>query len=305
MWHIIANPAAAGGAVERQWPRIEQLLQELGFDYSVAFTTHRGHAMRLVDDAILRGARRILGIGGDGTNHEIVNGIMQQRHVAPGEIRYALLPVGTGNDWARLYNLSRDPRQRLEALRAERTVWQDVGHVRYRTADGEVQERYFANVAGLAYDAFIVRALEGRTGIGRLQYLLMIGRYLFKYRLLPARIEYDDRVVDGKFYTINIGIGRYSGGGMQFVPQAVPDDGLFGLTFARRLPKLRVVLLTPHFYDGTILRRHARIEGCQAKSIRVVPAVGAAPTLLEADGEFLGETPAEFSIFARALQVVL
>ena len=112
-WHIIANPAAGNGAVGRRWPDIEALLQEMGFSYTVRFTEHRGHAVRLVDDAVLKGCRHILGLGGDGTNHEIANGILCQPHVPPADITYALLPIGTGNDWARTYNIPHDPRRRF------------------------------------------------------------------------------------------------------------------------------------------------------------------------------------------------
>jgi diacylglycerol kinase (ATP) len=301
-WFIIVNPAAGRGSVQRRWPHIERLLQELGFDYTVKFTTGPGHASRLADDAVLKGYRHVLGVGGDGTNHEIVNGLLRQTHAPATEVAYSLLPIGTGNDWVRTHGISRHPRKRLENLRKLNVVFQDVGLVRYRR-DGQPQERYFANVAGMAYDAYIVRKLNGRPGPSRLQYLLMVGQCLFQYRLLPARIEFDGQTVDDRFYTINIGICKYSGGGMQLVPQAVPDDGLLALTFARRLSKLEVLLQTPRFYNGSILH-HRRIEGHQAKIIRV-DHPGETPTLLEADGEFLGETPAEFSILEKALKVVL
>ncbi|MCC6461558.1 MAG: diacylglycerol kinase family lipid kinase, partial [Saprospiraceae bacterium] len=134
--------------------------------------------------------------------------------------------------------------------------------------------------------------------------LLMVGRYLFKYRLRHARLLFNEQVVEDHFYTINIGVCRYSGGGMQLVPHAVPDDGLLALTFARRLPKWEVLLQTPRFYKGTILQ-HPKVEGYQVRKLRVEHDIGKTPTLLEADGEFLGESPAEFTILEKALRVVL
>lgn len=299
-WFIIANPAAGNGRVGRQWPHIEQLLQELGFSYTVQFTKHRGHAVRLVDDAVLKGHRHIMGLGGDGTNHELVNGIMTQPHAPSTDIHYALLPIGTGNDWARTYQIPHDPRERLQQLLTGKTALQDVGKVRYQ-ADGQTLERYFANVAGMAYDAFLVKKLDRHRLVSHLQYLLMVGRYLFEYRLLPARLRYVDQMVEDFFYTINIGICPYSGGGMRLVPHAVPDDGLLAVTFARRLPKWEVLWQTPRFYNGTILE-HPRISGFQTRRL-VVEHMGDTPTLLEADGEFLGETPAEFSVLEKALCV--
>ncbi len=301
-WHIIANPAARGGAVERQWPHIERLLQELGFAYTVQFTERRGHAAQLVENALLKGGRYLLGIGGDGSNHELVHGIFSQSFVPPSEINYALLPFGTGNDWARQYGIPTNPRLRLERLLELKTVQQDIGLVKYQR-DGQTQSRYFVNVAGMAYDGFIGKKLTESPAKNKAHYLLKIIQYLTAYQLSKARITFDNQSVEDFFYTINIGLCRFSGGGMQFVPQAVPDDGLFALTFARKISKLEVVLQTPRFYDGSLLQ-HSRIEGHQARSIRV-EHVGDTPTLLEADGEFLGETPVEFELLERVLRVVL
>ena len=301
-WHIIANPAARGGAVKRQWPQIERLLQELGFAYTVQFTEHRGHAARLVENALLKGGRYILGIGGDGTNHELVDGIFSQQFVPHSEITYALLPFGTGNDWARQYGIPDNPALRLKRLLELKTVQQDIGLVRYQR-DGQTHSRYFVNVAGMAYDGFIGKKLTEKPVQNKAHYLLKVAQYLTAYQLSKARITFDGQSVEDFFYTINIGICRFSGGGMQFVPHAVPDDGLFALTFARKISKLEVLIQTPRFYNGSLLS-HPKIEGHQARNIRVEHTNGT-PTLLEADGEFLGETPVEFELLERALRVVL
>jgi YegS/Rv2252/BmrU family lipid kinase len=301
-WHIIVNPAAAGGAVARQWPQIETALQTLGFAYSVYFTERRGHAPQLVENVLLKGGRYLMGIGGDGTNHEIIHGIFQQGFVPPSEVFYALLPDGTGNDWARQYGISHNSRQRLERLRQMEVRRQDIGRVTYQR-DGQTHTRYFANVAGLAYDGFIGKKLMESPAQNKLHYLLKVAQYLNEYQLSKARIRFDDQIVEDYFYTINVGLCRYSGGGMQLVPHAIPDDGLLALTFARSISKLEVLLQTPRFYNGSILQ-HPRIEGHQARNIRI-EHIGDIPTLLEADGEFLGETPVEFTLLEKALQVVL
>ena len=197
-WHIIANPAAGGGSVGRRWPQIEQLLQEMGFSYSVQFTERRGHAARLAEDIILKGGRYLLGIGGDGTNHEIANGILGQSFAPSADVNYALLPVGTGNDWSRQYKIPMDPRKRLESLRSPRTVLQDAGLVDY-FRDGKAEKRYFVNVAGMAYDGFIGKKLTERPAQNRLQYLLMVAQYLVEYHLTGAKITFDGQSVEDDF----------------------------------------------------------------------------------------------------------
>ena len=301
-WHIIVNPAAHGGALARDWPKIEQVLQALGFSYNVQFTEYRGHASRLVENALLNGGRHLLGIGGDGTNHEIVNGIFTQNFAPTQEITYALLPYGTGNDWARQYGIPADPMLRLKRLLTLETLLQDIGLVHFMR-DGKAASRYFVNVAGMAYDAFIGKKLQEKPVSNKTQYLLAVAQYLWQYKLTKACITYDGQTVEDFFYTINIGLCRYSGGGMQLVPQAIPDDGLFALSFAREISKLEVMLQTPRFYNGSLLK-HPKVTGTQARSIEV-SHVGDTPTLLEADGEFLGETPVSFEILEKALRVAL
>lgn len=305
MWYVILNPAAGGGAAGRLWPRLEEMLQTMGFSYTVQHTESKGHAIRLAETAVLKGYRHILGVGGDGTNHEIVNGILMQTQVPSAEVSYALLPVGTGNDWARTYGLSHDPRRRLEALLSPKTVLQDVGVLRYQQ-DGAQQTRFFVNVAGLAYDAYVARRIGERSKplYSRLHYLALVGQYLWDYRLTKARIQVAEAPpVEDRFYTVNIGICRYSGGGMQLVPHAVPDDGLLALTYARSVSKATVLMITPRFYNGTLLS-HPRVEGLQTRRV-VIEAMDEGPTWLEADGEFLGETPVEVSLLEKALKVVL
>jgi diacylglycerol kinase (ATP) len=301
MWYIIVNPAAGFGKMKQKWLKIEQILQDMNFSYTVQFTERKGHAMRLVDDAILQGHRNILGIGGDGTNHEICNGILMQQHCPSTEVNYALLPVGTGNDWAREYKISNDVRTRLKSLLEPQTVLQDVGLVHYYHENQE-KKRYFVNVAGMAYDAFLVKNLEQNPIRSKLAYLLSVGKYLMNYIPLKAILVYDGNVRKDFFYTINIGICKYSGGGMQLVPHAVPDDGLLAFTFARSMPKWEVLLQTYRFYNGTILK-HPKVEGFSVKKIHIESMD--APIFLEADGEFLGETPCKFEILEKILRVVL
>ncbi len=318
MWFIIVNPAAGGGKVRRLWPRLERELQAQGFSYSVKFTERKMHAIELVEDAILRGHRKFMAIGGDGTVHEVANGILAQAFVPSCEIGLALVPVGTGNDWAKQWGLSASPVECLKKIKLENVQFQDAGRAHF-FKNGEAAERFFINVAGMAYDAFVVRESERQTAdkgsFGG--YYGLIIKCLWKYELTPARLFFveparqtggneakptPEILVEDSFYTINIGLCKYSGGGMQFVPQAVPDDGLFALTFVRRLPKMGVILATPLFYNGKI-GGHPKVTCTQARELRVENVAGQPSVLLEADGEFLGETPVRFEILPGALKV--
>lgn len=300
-WHIIINPTAGNGSARYVWPQIESHLQRLGFSYSVHFTERSGHAIQLAETAVLGGGRYVMSVGGDGTHHEVANGILRQTRVPSHEVALAPLPVGTGNDWVKQYGVEKDIATRLQRLLEPECVLQDAGRVQYLLPDGSVAERFFINVAGLAYDGYVAQRLEadGKTG-SKLAYLLAVARYLMAYEPQEVSLSFDNETVTDHFYTINLGICRFSGGGMQLVPHARPDDGLFALTFARRMPRWEVLLQTRRFYDGTLLS-HPKVTGAQIHAARVDAAPSACP--LEADGEFLGYAPAEFTLLPEALRV--
>lgn len=303
-WFIIANPAAGGGLVQRDWAAIEAELQKLQVSYVANFTIGPGHAITMVQEALSAGYRYIMAVGGDGTNHEVINGLMLQTIVPATEVYYGLLPVGTGNDWIRTYGIPSNWRECLPHLVKASTRLQDVGVASFYLA-GQKMERFFTNVAGLCYDAFVVKTMFEKQvkPSNRFVYLWWILRCLFGFTPPSCKISFNGQVVEQACYTINIGICKYSGGGMQFVPQAVPDDGLLGLTIAGKISKLGVIAATPQFYAGTI-GEHPRVDLYQSNEV-LVEGAGAAPVFVEADGEFLGECPARFRIVEKAIRIIV
>jgi len=303
-WFVIANPTAGRGEVKRRWPELEKAIMSALPIGEIAFSESRGHAIELAQQAIASGHHKILAIGGDGTNHEVANGILQQPHHPSERITYALIPIGTGNDWVKTHGISPQLSQVIEVVKREHTMLQDVGLIRYQK-NGQQATRYFVNVAGMAYDAYICRAAEISPEAVRNQfyYLWLVFKCLFKYRLRKAHISIDGQQYSGKYYTINLGIGRYSGGGMQLVPHANPTGGQFAITLAGNISKLGVIINTYRFYNGSI-GQHPKVQVLNGKKVRV--AAGEEwPTLLEADGEFLGETPVEFELIPQALKIVV
>ena len=117
-------------------------------------------------------------------------------------------------------------------------------------SEGKTKERYFVNVAGLAYDAYLVRYAAERPGLvsNKIFYLFLLLRCLFQYTLTKAKVIFDELEDENYYYSINIGICSYSGGGMQTVPHAIEDDGLFALSLFGPFSKLGVLLNTYRFY---------------------------------------------------------
>ena len=303
-WYVIANPAAGKGEVQANWSVIEsQLMNALPIG-GVVFSQSRGHAIELAKQAVESGHKKILAVGGDGTNHEVVNGILQQERFPSSEITYALLPIGTGNDWIKTHGLPQKTEEILKIIQAGNTAYQDIGSIQY-TNGGKSKERYFVNVAGMAYDGYICEITVRDPSVlkNHMSYMWLVVKCLFKYKLRKANVNIDGENYSGKFYTINLGIGKYSGGGMQLVPHASPTAGQFAITLAGNLTKLGVLFNTYRFYNGSI-GRHSKVTTLFGKKIEVV-AAGDQATLVEADGEFLGETPVKFEILAAALKHIV
>jgi len=303
-WYIIVNPAAAAGKVGRNWASIATRLEAGGISFEAVFTERHRHATELAITAIKNGCRHLIGVGGDGTNNELVNGIMQQEVVPSNEILYCLLPIGTGNDWIKTHRIPRKLGPWISMLQAGNSTHQDMGWVEYQ-ANKAKNRHYFANVAGMAYDAFVVHYVDKlKTSLSnKLIYLWVVLRCLWKYDLSAARLQFAGRKVEDKFYTINVGIGRYSGGGMQFVPHAEPRDGMLALTYVGQLTKWQVIKNTYRFYNGS-LGKHPLVHTTQVDTLRVDSLSPEVPTLLEVDGEYLGHTPVSFGIIPDALHFI-
>ncbi len=303
-WFIIANPSAGRGKVNRKLPFIEKLLQSNGISYELTKTLKSGDGIFLAKKGIKNGFRNILAIGGDGTSNEVINGIMEQNTVPSQSIVYFLLPIGTGNDWIKTHGISKNIKEALLMLKRGKTTFQDIGTVTF-LKNGKTQKRYFANVAGMAYDAFVVKKTAQQSGIfsNKLFYLISLMRYLFQYKLQKAKIKFNDIELTDYFYTINVGICRFAGGGMEIIPHAVPNDGQLAITIAGKFSKLSVLVNTYRFYNGSIAKL-SKISTHFSTNISV-ESLENEPVSVEADGEFLGHTPVQFGIIPKALKIII
>lgn len=302
-WFVVVNPAGGAGRVTTVWPQLHKRLKAEKIHFHYEKTAQKGHAIQLIQHAVEEGYQNILAVGGDGTMNEVVNGIFLAGRELHKNTTFALFPVGTGNDWIKTWGISRHIDDWFEMFHAGRTVRQDIGVVNYQL-EGETKTRYFANVAGLAYDAFVVAFAEGKRvkRWSKIFFLFMVLRCLFMYRYPTVKIESEKVNYAGKVYTINLGICRYSGGGMQLVPHADPQDGKLALTIAQPISKLGVLLNTWRFYSGT-LGNHKKVKQYQVSSASVTDENNTVQ--IEVDGELLGTCPCSFTILPRALHIIV
>ncbi len=295
-WLVVANPVAGRGKVLRLRARIEARLVQLGLGYRFAISEHRGHAVELVAAGIEAGFRNILAIGGDGTVNEVVNGIFGQTYSREGELTLAVLPLGTGNDWARGLGIGSQPETALEMLRTPRLVRHDIGVASF---DDDGRSQHFINVAGVGFDAAVVERMPQTKRT--LTYLSGLLGALMSYKPLPASIGIDQLGLELNLFVAFACLGRYCGGGMRVAPGAVADDGLFDLTAITAMSRLEVLRNLRRLFDGSLLD-HPKVTALRGRALRfdAPQALG-----VELDGEWAGLTPVRFELLPQALAVVL
>ncbi|MBN1158446.1 MAG: diacylglycerol kinase family lipid kinase [Bacteroidales bacterium] len=299
---VVVNPNAGKRKGQKDWKEISSCFMKYGFTFEARFTRAVRHAIELTVEAIQEGYRKIIVVGGDGTMNEVVNGIFLQ-HVCPTtDIELAMITVGTGNDWGRMFGIPSDYVQAIQVIREHKMHLQDAGMIYYFNGT-EREKRYFINIAGLGFDAVVVRRTnlqKERGRNGKMLYMLNLLRSLVFYRSTSTEVEIDGLRIKNNTFTISIGIGKYSGGGMMQTPKALPDDGLFDITVVKQIGKGDLLLNLKKLYNGSILE-HPKIEGYKGKRI----VIDSDPLIhVEADGESLGHSPIEFQIIPAAVYII-
>ena len=296
--HLIANPRSGNGAVRKALPELRDLLDAHDIDHEVHHTTRGGHATELVREVLDSGGRYIAAVGGDGTVHEVINGLIKPdgTPVNPDAV-LAVIASGSGGDFARTFGLDRPLERLVRAhLATEATMPIDAGRVTF-TVDGREETRFFANIAEVGWGADVVRRAEKLPRfVGRVRYLVSALAAVRAANPQPVSLVLDKTEANIQLVELVVANGQFFGGGMKVAPRALPDDGLFNV-LAFTGGKAQVFTLTPKLYQGEHLP-NPRIAEWQSATASVAPAE---PMLVEADGEVLGTTPASFSVVDQPL----
>jgi YegS/Rv2252/BmrU family lipid kinase len=301
-WLVIVNPNAGAGKCSHDWPRIEKLLDSNDFLYHTVFTIRKLHAIVISRKYINQGYNKIIVIGGDGTMNEVINGIFVQKRFETNEITLGMIPVGTGNDWGRMFGITGDYEEAIRTIKEFKTFVQDAGRVVFEK-NNRMLQRYFVNEASLGFGAMVVKKSNRLKDKGKgnpALYLMNIFTSLFGYKTTRASIEVDGVARLKNIFSLSLGICKYSGGGMMQLPDAIPDDGLFDLTLIKKIGKIEVMRNIKKLYDGTITK-HPKVETYMGRNIKITSTKN---LYLETDGESLGHTPMEFEIIPKSIKVI-
>jgi diacylglycerol kinase (ATP) len=291
-YRLIYNPTAGGGRAQRVVDRLTPRLADVD-GLEVTATREPGHAVELARAVSDQEGLTVISVGGDGTHHEVVNGLLPG-----GRARLAIIPAGSGNDFAGSLNIPNDPTEALSVALGDSFRFLDIGAA--ELTDGT---HYFLTVTGAGFDAEVAALLNSRPkgrGSGSLLYLRGIIETLLRYQCEPMAVESPSWSANGPTLLVAVGNTPRYAGGIRICPDATPDDGLFEVVWIRGMGRLRVLSILARAYQGTHVR-HALVE---TRMVDTLSLSGPSHLSVHADGEILGHLPATIRVVPAALPVL-
>lgn len=302
---VIVNPNAGKKKAKTEWPIISDLLQQNEIEFDVEFTKYRHHAIKIVKNKIETiGYNKIIAVGGDGTINEVVNGIFLQNRYKTEEVLLGVITIGTGNDWAKMFQIPTDYKEAVMIIASKKPFLQDVGKVYYHIGDRK-ESRYFINAAGLGFDAMVTDNTNKAKEQGKssaFSYLSNMIKSLYKYKAVNVKVTVGQREIHkGTLFTLSLGIGKYTGGGMQQTPDAISDDGLFDLMLVDKITKAKLIRKVKKLFDGKI-NKLKEVQSLLTDNLQVESD---SKLMIEIDGENIGHGPLEFELIHKGLQIII
>ena len=290
---IIVNPAARHGVTGTLLPTIEGLLDGQ-FEHQVIVTKEPGHAAELAAEA--EGFDTVVAVGGDGTVHEVLNGLM---HI-PRDRRPALglLPTGSGNDYRRTLGISTDLATATRQLVGGRRAAMDIGMM---------NETYFANSVAIGLDARVTaKAAELKTTTGWsgiMLYLRALLIVLFRqFHTHPVTLTIDEGPAEERdLLLVAVTNGPTYGGGFKITPGARADDGLLDVCTIAKVSLPGALWRLPFVIFG----KHGRMRPVTIERHRSVVLDSALPIEGQIDGEVVLASRYEISVVAAAISVIV
>jgi diacylglycerol kinase (ATP) len=287
---LIVNLIAGQGRCKAVFPRVQAALERRHIAYDLHYTNEPMEAVDVAKMGIEAGFTRIVAMGGDGTVNEVANGVLGS------SAALAVIPAGTGNDFARMLGIPSDSLQAVQVLTkaSERRV--DVGRVG--------NDRCFVNGLGIGIDAQVARDVLAMEHLrGAAAYLCAAVKEVFRFEAFPVRIETPDAVDQLLCLSLGVANGKYCGGGFMLAPRAAVDDGLIDVAAIGDFPKAERLLRLPQARAG----RHLKLPEVRYLQTQRVTLSSDAKLIAHMDGEpyELPRTSFSVAVVPKAIRVLV
>ncbi len=286
---FIVNPKSGENRTANFIRKIKHYCELFKIDSSINTTKGKHHAIELADDAINHGFHTIVAVGGDGTLHEVIHGLVGKK------LTLGVIPFGSSNDFARGLNIPRDIEEAMQII-ANRKI-KEVDIV-------AMNDRFFINISSLGFDGEVVANLPKVKFryLNKFVYIFGVLKEVFRYKKQKVRVIRDD--VDMGVFNINliaVANGRYYGHGMLVAPHAKLDDGLLDVILIHDLSQVRFVMNFPSVFKGT----HIYKDGALYFTCKKLVLFSDETVHIESDGEMTGTLPVEYKVFPKFQKLIV
>lgn len=309
IWLVVVNVFAASKKAGSVWKKAAVMLEEAGVPYKAMFTGGADNAIAISRKACAMGYRKFMAVGGDGTVHDVLNGISEHVYapdttdVSISDITLGVLPVGSGNDWVKSTGVPRDIRSAVEIIAEGRTGLQDM--VRVTVGD---TVSYMANIGGIGLDARVCEIVNRKKEQGRRGKQLYVSALLYciRHRVpVRAKVICDGKeIFNGKYLSLGFGVGKYSGGGMRQTPLAELGDGLLDVTVIPDIPLWTIAKEVPKLFTGTF-HKVSVLTLAKCRSVSIIPECQADAEPVEVDGEVIGRGHTTMEVLPEQINVIM
>ncbi|SET71951.1 lipid kinase, YegS/Rv2252/BmrU family [Natronincola peptidivorans] len=285
---FIINPIAGKNKGAKILPIIKEVLDKRKVAYELIETTKAGEAEKIAKEAVSKKHAVIVAVGGDGTIHEVLNGMIGSNKAL------GIIPAGTGNDLSRTLKLPENPESALELILEGKTKKIDLG---------KIGEKHFINFASVGLDAVIASEANNikRWIAGKGAYILAALKGISTFKSRKVQFVIDDKIMLEEVMMITVCNGVFYGGGMKVAPEADLEDGLFDVYVIKAMNKLKLLLLFPTIYMG----KHVKYQEVSFYRAKTVTIFSDKQIQINADGEIIENKPLVFEILHRSLEIII
>lgn len=249
---FVINPVAGTGKAKKVIPYIKEMFNEI--EYTIKISTRKNIIEKIVEKEMEKNYTDIVAVGGDGTLTEVIAAANNKM------VNVGVVPVGSGNDFAKSMNISENIIENLNIIKKNNTK---------KIYVSKVNEDVFVNVLGVGIDAEILKEKnKNKYKTGKLNYLINTLKKIVSYTPKRYKIYLDNRLIETEAYIIAIGNGKYFGNGMMITPDADPSSEIFQVCIVRNMPVAKLMVNFYKIFKGTH-NKIREVEFYNAKEIRI------------------------------------
>jgi len=302
IWNVIINPNALNCNKTNLWESVKLNLYSKSFVFKEFLSPSQEKCEELVSALVKEGHTNFIVVGGDGTLNEVLNALLKSK-TDIDNILLALIPSGTGNDWAKTHNILSDINTLTNMFLNGKVILHDTGKVTVVNNENQI-ERYFINIAGLAFDAEVIIRVNKSIKLNfgnKFIYLKNLFISLLYNKANECKFILDNTTFEMSVFSIAVGICKYNGGGMMPVPMADPQDGFLDMVIIEPMNLFEILVQLPKLYKGKHIG-YKKIHHYRTSNIGIIPKQ---KMFAEVEGEIVGNGTFEIKSAAQKVNVLI